>query len=418
MSDQNPSPESPEEPLGEAADTITDDARATPEELPSTVHTTTLEGGRTLYLVGTAHVSAESVDDVRATIEATAPDTVCVELCAARHHNIQNQDNWRQLDIFRVLKEGKAALLLSSLVMTSFQKRIAKEIGVAPGAEMIEAMRLAEETGAGLVLADRDIQTTLRRTWANLGFFAKMRMAAQLVGSLFVVDDIDKEAIEQLKEQDELSDMLDSLAKAFPSVKSTLIDERDTYLAEKIRSATGDRVVAVVGAGHVPGILRQLGESHDLAPLDEVPARTISGRALAWGIPAAILALFVYGFFRGGAEESLVSLNLWFWVNGAFSALGTAIALGHPLSILAAFVAAPLTSLNPMVAAGWVAGLVQAWVKRPQVQDLEALPEDITSLRGFFRNPVCRILLVVVLANVGSMLGTLVAGSWIAARTL
>ena len=268
------------------------------------------------------------------------------------------------------------------------------------------------------MLADRDIQTTLRRTWARLGFFARLKMVGQLVGSLFAVGEIDKETIEQLKEEDQLSDMLEGLAKAFPSVKSTLIDERDTYLSQKIRTAGGEIVVAVVGAGHVPGILEQLETVQDLAPLNVVPKRSPWARAIAWGIPAVIIGLFVFGFMRGGLEESLAQVNVWFLVNGAFSALGTTLALGHPLAILAAFVAAPLTSLNPFVAAGWVAGLVQAWVKRPKVEDLESLPEDITSVRGFFKNPVSRILLVVVLANLGSTLGTIVAGSWIAARTL
>ncbi|MEM6702568.1 MAG: TraB/GumN family protein [Acidobacteriota bacterium] len=385
--------------------------------LPKAVHTVTL-GARTVHLVGTAHVSAESVEDVRQTLEATLPDTVCVELCEARFANIRDRDNWRKLDIFKILKEGKAALLLSSLVMTSFQKRIADELGVAPGAEMTEAIRISDERDLRLVLADRDIQTTLRRTWARLGFFARLKMVGQLVASLFAGGEIDKESIEQLKEEDQLSDMLEGLAKAFPSVKSTLIDERDTYLAQKVRDAGGETIVAVVGAGHVPGILAQIDEVQSLAPLDEVPPPSVWGKVIAWGIPALILGLFAYGFVRGGAEQSLASLNIWFLVNGAFSALGTACALGHPLAIVSAFVAAPLTSLNPFVAAGWVAGLVQAWVKRPKVADLEALPEDITSVRGFFRNPVSRILLVVVLANLGSTLGTVVAGSWIAASTL
>lgn len=394
-----------------------DAAPAAPTALPKAVHTVRL-GERTVHLVGTAHVSAESVEDVRATIEATAPDTVCVELCDARYANLRDRDNWRKLDIFKVLKEGKAALLLSSLVMTSFQKRIADELGVAPGAEMTEAIKLSNERDLRLVLADRDIQTTLRRTWSRLGFFARLKMIGQLIASLFAGGEIDKESIEQLKEEDQLSDMLEGLAKAFPSVKSTLIDERDTYLAQKVREAGGNTVVAVVGAGHMPGILAQIDTDQELAPLDEIPSPSIWGKVVAWGIPTLILGLFAYGFFRGGAEQSLTSINIWFLVNGAFSALGTACALGHPLAIVSAFVAAPLTSLNPFVAAGWVAGLVQAWVKRPKVADLEALPEDITSVRGFFRNPVSRILLVVVLANLGSTLGTVVAGSWIAASTL
>lgn len=387
--------------------------------LPTTVHRLDRPGGQVVYLVGTAHVSKKSVEDVAETIETVQPDTVCVELCASRHRNIMDRDAWRKLDIFEVLRQKKAPLLLSSLVMASFQKRIARELGVEPGAEMIEALQRAKEADLEVVLADRDIQTTLRRTWRRVGFFGRFKMLFQLLGSLFYgAENLDQETIEKLKDEEQLDDLLGAMARSFPKVKSTLIDERDTYLAQRIREAPGKTVVAVVGAGHVPGIRRQIESEHDLGPLDEVPPASWLPRLLKWLIPAAIVALLIVGFFRGGAAESMTSIWLWFLVNGALSALGAAVAFGHPLTIASAFVAAPLTSLNPLIAAGWVAGLVQAWVKRPTVQDLEDLPEAITSVRGFWRNPLCRILLVVVLANLGSTLGTFIAGGWIAARAL
>lgn len=420
--------DSPESPTGKEATPATDggtEGAAPPypappsTELPSTTKVLEFERGgirREVALVGTAHVSARSVDDVRQAIEVFEPDTVCVELCEARYRNIVDKAAWRKLDIFKVLREGKAPLLLSSLLMTSFQRRIAEELGVEPGAEMIEGIEQAKARNVDLVLADRDIQVTLRRTWAGLGFFQKLRMLGQMLGGVLFAHEIDEQTIEQLKEEEELHGMLDSLAEAFPDVKSTLIDERDVYLAQKIRAAEGERIVAVVGAGHVRGIVEHLQREQPLEPLETVPSPSWVPRFLKWAIPALVIGLIGYGFVRGGAEQSLETILIWFLVNGTLSAVGTALALGHPLSVVSAFLAAPLTSLNPFIAAGWVAGLVQAWIKRPTVEDLENLPQAITTIRGFWGNPVSRVLLVVVFANLGSSLGTFIGGSWIAAR--
>lgn len=385
--------------------------------LPSAVTRIELDG-RTIYLVGTAHVSRQSVDDVRATLASVAPDTVCVELCQARLESLTRAEAWRNLNVLRVLREGKAHLLLSSLLMASFQRRIAAQLGVEPGAEMLAAIEGARAGGAELVLADRAIDVTLKRAGARLGFWKKLTVFSQLLAGLFVSEQIDAEEIEKLKESERLTDALATLARELPAAKETLIDERDTYLAERIREAPGRRVVAVVGAGHVAGITRKIHTPADLATLDEVPPPSLLPRILKWAIPAALIGLLAYGFFVGGAQHSKESILLWVLINGGLSALGSVFALAHPLTVVAAFVAAPLTSLNPFIAAGWVAGLVQAWIKSPKVEDLERLPDEITSVRGFWHNPVTRILLVVVLANLGSILGTFIAGALIAARTI
>ena len=384
----------------------------------TTLRELSLPDGREILLLGTAHVSKRSVADVARAVEELQPDTIAVELCEARYRNLTDREAWRRLDVFKVLREGKAPLLLSSLVMTSFQRRIAKELGVTPGAEMLEAIERANEKDLPIELIDRDIQVTLRRTWSRLGWWAKLKLMAQLVGSLFVGQEIDEEMIEKLKEEEELAGLLEAMAAALPQVKSTLIDERDRYMAQRLRQTGGRRVLAVVGAGHLAGIAANLDAASDLAELERVPPRSWAPRLVAWLIPLAIVALLVVGFLRGGLEESMTSVALWVLVNGTLAALGALAAFGHPLTIAAAFVAAPITSLNPLIAAGWVAGLVQAWIHRPTVSDLEDLPEDITTLKGFWGNSVSRILLVVVLANLGSMLGTFVAGGWIAARTL
>jgi pheromone shutdown-related protein TraB len=378
----------------------------------------TLADGRQILLLGTAHVSKRSVEDVARAIDELEPDEIAVELCQPRYQNLTDRETWRKLDIFRVLREGKAPLLLSSLVMTSFQRRIAKQLGVTPGAEMLEAIERAKERGLDLALIDRDIQVTLRRTWGRLGWWAKVKLLSQLVGSLFVGDQIDESTVEKLKEDEELAGLLEAMAAALPQVKATLIDERDRYMAQRLRQLEGRRVLAVVGAGHLPGIAAHLDRDTDLAPLEEVPRRSVLPRLIAWAVPLVIVGLLVLGFLRGGLQESVTSITLWVLINGVLAALGAAAAFAHPVTIASAFVAAPLTSLNPLIAAGWVAGLVQAWIHRPTVQDLEDLPEDITSLRGFWGNAVSRVLLVVVLCNLGSMLGTFVAGGLIAARTL
>jgi pheromone shutdown-related protein TraB len=393
---------------------MTDDS-ASSNSLPPTV--TSLEvDGRSIHLVGTAHVSKTSVADVRSTLALVEPETVCVELCEPRYRNLTNPDSWRKVNILQILRSGKAMLLLSSLIMSSFQRRIADQLGVQPGAEMLAAIEAAESSGAELVLADREIEITLKRTGAKLSFWMRMKILSQLLAGLVVGEEISEDEIEKLKEQAHLADALQLLAKEFPQAKETLIDERDTFLAQKIREAPGKTIVAVVGAGHVEGIKREILEDHDLEPLVVVPPPSAWTKVFKWGIPALIIGIFVYGFFFGDPGESRDSLLLWILINGGLSAAGAALALGHPLTVASAFVAAPLTSLNPLIAAGWIAGLVQAWIKNPTVQDLEDLPKAISTLRGFRSNAVTRVLLVVVLSNLGSMFGTFIGGGWIAAR--
>lgn len=386
-------------------------------EFPAGVSLLEVEGKK-IFLVGTAHVSKESLKDVRKTIELVKPDTVCLELDQERYRNLTDPQRWKNTNIGKVIREGRAALLLSSLIMSSFQRRIGKKLGISPGAEMAEGAKAGEEQGAKVHLIDRDVQLTLKRTWRNLDLWNKLKMMFQLTGSLFSIDEVDEKTIEELKEQEKLGDILQVFGEEFPQVKKPLIDERDQYMAQKLREAPGNTIVAVVGAGHAPGIKLEIVKSRSLEPLEIVPPASSAGKVVKWLIPALIIGLFSWGFFQGGAEESLGSIYIWFLVNGILSALGAALAFGHPLTVLSAFLAAPLTSLNPMIAAGWVSGLVQAFVKNPTVKDLEDLPEAISTVKGFWRNPVSRILLVVVFSNLGSVAGTFIAGSWIFARVV
>jgi pheromone shutdown-related protein TraB len=381
------------------------DALASPN-----VHTVS-SGGRTIHLVGTAHISARSVEEVREVIAQARPDTVCVELDAARHKALAEGEAWRQLDIVQIVRRKQAALLLAHLVLAAFQRRLGEKLGVKPGAEMLQAVQSAQEIGAELVLADREIQITLRRTWSALRWWDKLRLLSQLLIMIAAGAGVSEEEIEALKEQDMLSQVMETFAKAFPRAHRPLIAERDVYLAEQIRKAPGARVVAVVGAGHVAGILAHLRAGAppvDLAPLLALPPRGRTLWALQWLIPLLVVGLIAYGFLAADAAVSLEMIKVWVLANGVLAALGALLALAHPLTIAVAFVAAPITSLNPLIAAGWVAGLCEAALRRPRVEDFERLPQDIVTVRGFWRNGITHILLVVALANLGSSIGTFV----------
>jgi len=366
-------------------------------------------GDKKVILIGTAHVSKESADLVKMVIEGERPDTVCVELCESRHQAIRQKERWQNTNIVKVIREKKAFLLLSNLMLASFQKRIAKKLDVVPGQEMITALERAEVVAANTHLADRDIRVTLSRTWRKMSFWDKMKLFFQLLMSMGGVEEISEEDVEKMKQQDVLETLLSEVGQQMPVLRDILIDERDKYLTEKIRTAPGERIVAVVGAGHVPGIKKYWETPIDLAALETLPPKRKYVGVVKWGLPALIAALIVSGFYFGGVKTGTEMVSWWLLANGVLAGLGAVLAMAHPFTIVASVLAAPLTSLNPMIAAGWVAGLVEAVSRKPQVKDLEGLSDDILSVRGFWRNKVTRILLVVVFTNIGSTIGTFVA---------
>ena len=365
--------------------------------------------GKAIILLGTAHVSKESAALVSEVIEAERPDTVCVELCESRYQAIVKKDAWQNTDIFKVIKEKKAFLLLSTLLLASFQKRVAKKFDIHPGEEMIRAIETAEKVGAGVHLVDRDIRITLLRTWRSMRLWGKLKLLFQLVLSLGDAGDITEEDIEKMKQEDVLETLLAQVGASMPEVRDILIDERDQYLSQKIKTAPGDTVVAVVGAGHVAGIKKYVEKEIVTDALETIPPKSKVSGFVTWGLPTAIAALLIFGFFSGGADAGRHMVTWWVVANGALAGVGASIALAHPLTIFSSVIAAPLTSLNPMIAAGWVSGLVEAASRKPKVVDFENLPEDILSLKGFWRNKVTRVLLVVVFTNLGSAAGTFVA---------
>jgi len=362
-----------------------------------------------IILLGTAHVSKESAQLVKDVIEEEKPETVSVELCESRYQAIRQKEMWQDTDIVKVIREKKTFLLLANLLLASFQKRIAKKLNIKPGQEMIQAIETGEAVGAKIHLADRDIRITLSRTWRTMGLWSKFKLFFQLILSIGEVDEISEEDIEKIKQEDVLETLLADVGKSLPVVKDILIDERDRYLAHKIKTAPGNKIVAVVGAGHVPGIKKYWNADVDIKTLDHLPPKGKTFGILKWIIPAAILVLLFSGFFYGGVNTGKDMIKWWILANGLLAGLGALIAFAHPFTILSSVLAAPLTSLNPMIAAGWVSGLVEAFSRKPKVKDIENLPEDILSIRGFWKNKVTRILLVVVFTNLGSALGTFVA---------
>jgi pheromone shutdown-related protein TraB len=369
------------------------------------IHRLTYED-KEITLLGTAHVSRESADLVERVISEEKPETVCVELCQSRYQAIKQRDKWQETDLIKVIKEKKAFLLLSNLILSSFQKAIGKKLGIKPGEEMIRAISSAEGAGAEIYLVDREIRTTLLRAWRKMRFRDKFMLLYQLLGSFGGVEDLTAEAVEEMKKKDILQMLLDEMGKSQPLLKKVLIDERDKYLSHMIKNAPGKRIVAVVGAGHVPGIKASLQEQVNIKSLDEVPPEGKMAGVYKWGIPGLIVALFIGGFFFSGTAATMDMIKYWVFATAIMSGIGAAVSFAHPVTILSAAVVAPVTTIHPLIAAGWIAGLVEVFMGKPKVKDFEALPEDIMSVRGFWRNKITRVLLVVVFTNIGASIGT------------
>lgn len=371
--------------------------------------------GREFLLLGTAHVSSESVEEVTKTIEVESPDCVAVELDDQRYASLKDPESWRNLDIIKVLKEKKGWVMLANLVLGSFQKRMGVNVGVKPGDEMKAAALKAEELGTSVVMVDRPIQTTLRRAWAMNSFWGKCKLLTVLISSLFETDEISPEQIEELKSSSEMDQMMNEIADYLPDVKKVLIDERDLYLASHIWEAKGNKVLAVLGAGHIPGVIKWMesfaekNQAADTSGISAVPEGGLGGKIAVWIIPALIIGLVIAGFFKGGVNQSLEMMLQWWFTNGVLAAIGSVLALGHPLTVLVSFLGAWFAAINPFIGIGMIAGLVQAWAYKPKINDMENISSDVTSVKGFYKNRILRVLLVFFLSSVGGSIGTFVS---------
>ncbi|MCG6149582.1 TraB/GumN family protein [Leptospira levettii] len=367
-----------------------------------------------VHILGTAHISKQSVEEVEKLIQSIKPDVICVELCESRMKSVEDPDYLKKLDIFKVFKERKMWLLLSSLILSSFQKKMGNQ-DIKPGDEMRKAITLGRSLKKPVLPVDREIQTTLKRSWGNVGFFSKMYLFSALLASLLVREDVSDEKIEEMKSDDILKDLFSQIPKKYESIKNVIIDERDVYLAEKIRVSTLDKkvkkVVAVVGAGHLAGIERNIDLQNDLSVLDEVPKPKLWDSLSLIIYPVFFAGLIGYTTWSQGGEAGLDLFSKLIYIKGGLAALGALIAWAHPISILLAFVTAPIGTFVPIFKAGWVSALSESYLRKPLVEDFERIAEDSESFQGFWKNRVLHIFLVFFLPQFGSTIGTfIVAG--------
>jgi len=368
--------------------------------------------GRTIILVGTAHISQESVDLVETVIEAEQPDCVCLELDDKRYQALTRQEQWQSLDLKSIIKNKQLSTLIVSLMMASYQKRLGGQLGVSPGAELLKGAQTAKKLQIPVSLCDRDVRITLRRAWKSTSFWKKGYLLTSLLAGLFDREDISEEKLSELKKKDVLTSLMDELGSSLPDLKRVLIDERDIYLVEKIKSSPGKKVVAVVGAGHLAGMLAQFpaDNKHRLQEITQIPPVSKSYKVVGWSIPAVILCSIAAIGFKHGVSVAGDNIVFWILANGIPSAIGALIALAHPLTTVSAFAAAPLTSLTPVIGAGYVTAFVQVLTSPPVVKEFESAGEDITTFTGWWRNKLLRVFLVFLLTGLGSAIGTWVGG--------
>ncbi len=369
-------------------------------------------------LLGTAHVSRASVTAVTEMADTGEYDAIAVELCPARHQALTKQQQWKEMDLYRIIREKKAGLVMANLALGAYQRRIAEQFGIEPGAELKAAADASIRHDIPLQLIDRDLATTLKRSYRAVPWYKRIMLTTGLVMSTVSSEEIDEEQIEKLKEGDILESTFTEFAEQSPELYEALIAERDRFMAARLRQEnkdnTGKRILVVVGAGHLGGLAKYLATDQqepqpEIEKLSKLPPPNRWIKFVPWVIAALVLTGFFVGFSRS-PELGWQLVMLWVLINGGLAALGALIARGHPLTILSAMVAAPLTSLNPAVAAGMVTGLVESWLRKPKISDLERLRDDATTLKGWFKNPATRILLVFFLSNLGSAIGTWVAG--------
>lgn len=366
-------------------------------------------------LLGTAHVSRASAEEVQREIETGNYDAVAIELCDARHAAITRSGEIEQMDLFQVLRQGKAGMVAANLALGAYQQRLADQFGIEPGAEMRAAITASEKADLPLVLVDRNIGITLKRVYRRIPWWQRMSTLGALFASLLSREKIEEEDIERLKEGDMLESTFNEFATESATMHETLIDERDRYMAAQLLKRPPKRnTLVVVGAGHLKGLANYLeagmaDPDATVRSLDDVPPGARWVKWLPWIVVALVLVGFAIGFSRStGLGQQLVIE--WVVINGALSAIGAAAALAHPLTVLTAFVAAPLTSLNPTIGAGMVTAAAELWLRKPRVGDFSTLKSDVTQVSGWWKNRVSRTLLVFVFSTIGSAAGTYIAG--------
>ena len=363
-----------------------------------------------IIVIGTAHISKQSANLVKTVIENEMPDCVCIELDAQRYKALSEKNRWEALDIKTVIKEKQLTTLFVNIILSSYQKKLGEKLGVLPGTEMLNAINSAKNLGLDIALCDREIRVTIRRAWNSMSFWQKFKLFSSGFAGLFDDMDLSEEKLQELRQKDVLSEMIDELGKSLPVLKKVLLDERDIYLSKKIEAADGKKIVAVVGAGHVKGICRELEEKKeiDLKSLEQIPKSSKAFKIIGWGIPLLIIAsIILIGYLKG---FSAAQDNVLFWIlaNGIPCSIGAILAIAHPVTVIVSFFAAPITSLSPLIGAGYVAAFVQAYFQPPLVKEFQTVSDDIRNVKMWWKNKLLKILLVFILTGLGSVIGTYV----------
>jgi pheromone shutdown-related protein TraB len=366
--------------------------------------------GREYIIIGTAHISRQSADLVREVIEKEKPDTVCIELDEKRFKALSEKNRWENLDLKSLIRQKQLSTLIINLVLSSYQKKLGEKLGVTPGTELLEAANAANENNIHIELCDREVRITLKRAWHSMGFWQKLKFLFGGLAGIFEKQELTEEKLTELRSKDVLSEMMDELGKVMPVLKKVIIDERDQYIAQKMKDSKGEKIVSVVGAGHVNGIIKSLesNDKVDLKAIEVIPKPSPVAKIIGWGIPAIIIASILFIGYSKGLSEAGDNAIFWILANGIPSAIGAIIALAHPLTILTAFLAAPVTSLSPLIGAGYVAAFVQAYFQPPLVKDFQNVAESARKFSMWWKNKLLKVLLVFILASLGSVLGTYV----------
>ncbi|MDD3942946.1 MAG: TraB/GumN family protein [Sphaerochaetaceae bacterium] len=387
----------------------------TVERISDTMQRLICADGKEITLIGTAHVSQDSVDEVARAIDEIGPDRICVELDEGRYRSRTEKQNWENLNIKTILKENKGFLMLANMALSSYQKKLGEQMGVSPGDEIMRAATLATERNIPLSLCDREIQVTFKRAWRLSNGWNKIKLISSLLSAVFSDEKISNEELEKLKETNVLQSMLDEMAKELPTIKRVLIDERDQYLASKIYAAQGERIVAVVGAGHAPGLVAHMERldrqevSTDTEKITAVPPPSQVGKILSWAVVIAIIGIIAAGFIRSGWNQGLEMFLYWFLLNSSLTGLAAILSLAHPVTIILSMLAAPVTALSPTLGVGMVAGMLEASMRKPRVKDFEQVSEDISRFKGWFSNRIIHALMIFMTTSIFASIGTFVA---------
>jgi len=363
---------------------------------------------REFIIVGTAHISRHSADLVREVIEKEKPDVVCVELDEKRLKALSEKNRWENLDLRQIIKNKQLSTLMVNLVLSSYQKKLGEKLGVTPGTELLEAVKTANENNIPVELCDREVRVTLRRAWHSMNLWQKSKFLSGGLAGIFEKQELTEEKLAELRSKDVLSEMMDEIGKAMPVLKKVIIDERDQYIAQKMKYSKGEKVVSVVGAGHVKGIVKYLENNGDvdLQSIEVIPEPSLLSKLLGWGIPFIIVASIFYIGFSQGITEAGNNALFWILACGIPSAIGALISVAHPLTVLASFVSAPITSLSPLIGVGYVAAFVQAYMQPPIVKEFQELSKDFRKIGKWWKNRLLKVFLVFILSSIGGVIGT------------